>query len=591
MKSILFFIFVSCLTTSWAQTDPQLKAIADHYTDGVIYINYYLPSYAERQKYLQLMNDDLQALLTLPEPLKSTPLAQNLSWYLTAQLEQEKNCQPYYWNVDSIYNLSNQLNFETVMATFKSQEDFEKAFAEKIENVVYQMQNLLERFQKILTDKKIPPQVALIPYEWTLDFPPSENKLGLQYFVSSLSSIADCAYCAQIDGQKLIDQFNLKIQPLMVSAIKLYEQIRPQAMDITPLIVPSDLRVACYSSVLKGIYSDLNGDLVLKKGEIELLRSENKMIELLEKLGMPFAPPMSIPAFIEQSYKTMSMDAKYHLKDVGEYVKIYDKLFAKVEAKLPAITSFSNKYPLQYIIELGENLPKSGWYNFEEEKGTFATISGLKPGYLSFEVSWLFFHEGIPGHHLEQSMSYASKKNFDTEFAKIAYFSPFVEGWGLYIEELMLEMGMYDSLEEQFAFYDALRLRALRMITAYHYYFDGWTDEQVFGFTNEHLFGNAKNAKAAAERPKLWNAQGVGYLVGKTVFQSMKQSALEILGSGCFTPAEYHDSFLYSGGLHLDTLVAQTSRWIKNNKCYRGSLTEQQIEQQLRKDILDSFAN
>ena len=188
-------------------------------------------------------------------------------------------------------------------------------------------------------------------------------------------------------------------------------------------------------------------------------------------------------------------------------------------------------------------------------------------------------------------MSYASKKNFDTEFAKLAYFSPYVEGWGLYIEELMLDMGMYDTLEEQFAFYDALRLRSLRMINAYRYYFDGWSDAQVFGFTNEHLFGNSTNAQAAAQRPKLWNAQGVGYLVGKTVVQSMKQSALKILGSGCFTQAEYHDSFLFSGGLHLDTLVTQTSRWIKNNKCYRGDLTEQQIEQDLRKNILDSFAN
>ncbi|MBY0386060.1 DUF885 family protein [bacterium] len=593
MKSILFVLSFCFLTVSLAQTDPKLKAIADHYNDDVLYMGFFLPSFADRQKYLQLMSDDLQALQALPEPLKSTPLAQNLNWHLRAQLEQEKNCQPYYWDVDPIYLLSGQFYFQGQMAYLKTQEEFEKAFAQKIDDVVSKMQNLNERLQKILADKMIPPMAALQPYEMVLDIPPAKNKLGLEAFVYSLSSLTDCSYCAQIDGQKLMDQFDLKIGPLMDSALKLYEQIKLQAVDATPLIVPSDLRVACYSSVLKGIYSDLTGDLILKKGESELLRAEKRMVEILEKLGMPFTPPLSIPAFIEQSYKTMSADAKYIVVDERGYVAIYDRLMKNVLLRLSEITSFKNSYPIYYAFSIGQGQPKSGWYNFDETKleGTFTTSTHQSPGYLNFEVSSMFFHETIPGHHLENSMSFDAKKMSDNEFDKRKYFTAYGEGWGLYVEELMYDMNMYESLEEQFSFFEDVRLRALRMINAYHYYIDGWDDAKVYGFTNEHLFENATNAEAAAQRPKLWNAQGVSYMVGKTVIQSMKNSALQILGSGCFTAAEYHDSFLYSGGLHMDTLVSQTSRWIKNNKCYRGSLTELQIEQQLRKDILNSFVN
>ena len=96
---------------------------------------------------------------------------------------------------------------------------------------------------------------------------------------------------------------------------------------------------------------------------------------------------------------------------------------------------------------------------------------------------------------------------------------------------------------------------------------------------------------AQGPQAKLWNAQGVGYMTGKTMLMSMKNSAHKILGSGCFTLAEYHDSFLTKGSTHLDTLVWQTAQWIRNNQCYRGELTRDEIEAELRKDIIDAFAH
>lgn len=586
------------IKTSSAQTDTALKAIADRYDETLMYFEYEMHSFDQQTEWAENAKSDLDNLQLLDPSIQQTSLWQNLNYYLKAQVAQERVCKPYYWMNDILYRLSGAFNMQEWLQsadTPKTIDEFNKLVDEGFVKVQAQLKYSQEKLIKIQADGIIPTPMAMNAYFSMIDQPEYGNpqRLGLTYFVSELPNLVNCAVCSQIDGQKLIEKYDLEVAPIMAQVVTELDKVMLLVKDDTPLDIPTILREDCYKTVLSGIYSDLTGPMVLKKGDNELLRAEKSMLELLVKMGKPLSPPLSIAAYIEQVYNEMAADPKYHLKSKADYQKIYDAISQRYEFKKDQITSLSLNYALKYKYDLQKGNPKSGWYYLNEDEGTgyFSTMSGLDPGYLSFEIAWLFIHEGLPGHHLEQSLDYDFRKSADNSFDKLKGFSPYTEGWGLYTEELAFDLDLYQNLEEQFAYYDGLRLRALRMINAYRFYFDGWDEAKVVAFTDEHLFGGNDDAKDAVGRAKLWNAQGVGYMTGKTMLMSMKNSAHKILGSGCFTLAEYHDSFLAKGSTHLDTLVWQTAQWIKNNQCYRGKLTRDEIEAELRKDIIDAFAH
>ncbi len=589
----LFFVY----QLGWAQTDGILKTIADRYDETIMYFEYTPHSYEDRLQWTANANADLLALQTLDLSIQQTSTWKNLNFFLKAQTTQEIACKSYYWANDNLYYFSGAFAMERWMQGAdapKNIDEFNKVFDEGLVKAREQMASIHEKLLRIQADGVLPPVAALRVYENVLDRPDSDYKsrLGLTRFIEDvLPTLTECSFCKDINGPELIQKYDSAFTAVVADILIELDNVFALAKDDTSLVVPPALRVECYESVLNGIYSELTGTMVLKKGENELLRAEKSMLEILFKLGKPLTPPLSIPAFIEQVYNGMAADPKYHLKSEADYQQIYDALNQRFEAKKNLITSQTKFYPLKYEYELYEWNPKSGGYSFDDEaaEGYFSTVSSLNPGYLSFEIAWLFIHEGLPGHHLEQSIDYDFRKTADNAFDSRKSFSPYIEGWGLYTEELAFELDLYQNLEEQFAFYDALRLRALRMINAYRFYFDGWDETKVVAFTDEHLFGSEDDARMAVSRAKRWNAQGVGYMTGKTILMSMNRSALKILGSGCFSLAEYHDSFLQKGSTHLDTLVWQTAEWIKSNNCYRGELNRDEIEDLLRKDIIDAF--
>ncbi len=593
---LVFISLVGGAKIGAAQTDTGLKAIADRYNQELMYFEYELHSFDQQTEWAENAKSDYENLQLLNPSVQQTSLWKNLNFYLKAQTSQELACKPYYWMNDGLYQLSGAFYMQEWLQSSespKTMDEFNKLVDEGVAKVQLQLKYAQEKLIKIQADGVIPPRSSTYAYLSMIDRPESGSpqRLGLTYSVSELPNFTNCAICSQIEGQKLIERYDLEVAPIMAEVAAEFDKVNLLLKDDTPINMPPSLREECYKTVLSGIYSDLTGPMVLKKGDSELLRAEKSMLELLVKMGKPLTPPLSIAAFIEQEYNLMAANTKYHLKTQDDYQKIYDVLFQRFQNKKDLITSRPLNYPLEYNYTLEPGYPKSGgfYFNDDEGKGYFSTVSGLEPGYLSFEVAWLFIHEGLPGHHMEQSIDYDFRKSADNSFDQFKSFSPYTEGWGLYTEELAFDLDLYQNLEEQFAYYDGLRLRALRMINSYRFYVDGWDEAKVVAFTDEHLFGGDNDAKDAVGRAKRWDAQGVGYMTGKTMLMSMKNSADKILGSGCFTLAEYHDSFLIKGSTHLDTLVWQTAQWIKINQCYRGELTRDEIESVLRKDIVDAF--
>lgn len=595
MKSFLYVVFfILILPKSEAQPlPPDLQVIANSYEEKYFYYESLLPTYAEHKQVIDKFKQDLQSLAQMPSDIRKTSLWSDLYYDLNGKVQREAVCEPYYWNLESYYNAANLLNFSEVFFQSATIDDFNRAVQERFNWAEKGIEGAIERLEKMVADQKIPTEAAMEPLLFVLDDTTQPAELGFYIFEQNFDpSHCPAAYCDQVDVQSLRIQYDSRILPLMRLVFEKFETLKPLLIKNTPLVIPPSIQQNCYSATLRGIYSDLTPSMLLKKGEAELLRSEREMLNLLYEMGEPLTIPMSISAFIEQSYLKMSANPQFQIKDADEYRKIYLDLEDRMRKEVTQITSAKLNYTLSYALIVDDpQSAKEAWYNFNKDikQGTFYTLSPPVNGYLTFELAWLFFHEGVPGHHLEQSVSYDASSAKPTLYEKNKDFSPYVEGWGLYVEELALDLNFYQAPQEKFAFYDAIRLRALRMILAYRYYYDSWTDAQAIALTDEHLFGGQKDAIDTIARPRHWSAQAVGYMVGKTILLSLRSSAHRILGSNCFTLQEYNDSFLLKGSAHLDTLVSQTAQWIESKKCYRDKWNAEQIEEQLRLDIRASF--
>ena len=96
---------------------------------------------------------------------------------------------------------------------------------------------------------------------------------------------------------------------------------------------------------------------------------------------------------------------------------------------------------------------------------TTAAAGGDDPAYLTNHcrvcIPPLAVHEGYPGHHVAFARM-GSAAGEAPSMAQLARYKPFVEGWGLYAEVLMLESGYYEDPERRLAAWRMILLRLAR---------------------------------------------------------------------------------------------------------------------------------
>jgi uncharacterized protein (DUF885 family) len=89
----------------------------------------------------------------------------------------------------------------------------------------------------------------------------------------------------------------------------------------------------------------------------------------------------------------------------------------------------------------------------------------------------LILHEAVPGHHLQNAL--AREMRDVPEFRRVARFTSFGEGWGLYAETLGSALGMYQSPYERYGKLQSELMRAVRLVVDTGLHAKGWTREQA----------------------------------------------------------------------------------------------------------------
>ncbi len=188
------------------------------------------------------------------------------------------------------------------------------------------------------------------------------------------------------------------------------------------------------------------------------------------------------------------------------------------------------------------------------------------------EVS-ICYHEGVPGHHLQVAQVLYRKDRL-TRFQRLAAFtSGHGEGWALYAERLMAELGYLEDPGFELGMLAAQAMRAVRVIVdigmhlelpipsdeAYHPG-ERWTAELALPFMVERSCFPADFVASEIDRYLGLPGQAISYKVGERVWLECRQAAKDRKGA-TFDLKDFHRYALDLGDMGLDQLSRELHRY------------------------------
>ena len=163
--------------------------------------------------------------------------------------------------------------------------------------------------------------------------------------------------------------------------------------------------------------------------------------------------------------------------------------------------------------------------------------------YNLFSLQDLTIHEGVPGHYLQIALS----NRYPSPLRSVLWSGPFVEGWAVYAEEMMIENGYMDGDPLMKLINLKWYLRAVtNAIIDSAIHVDGMTREAAMRLMVEGGFQEEREAAGKWVRAQLTSAQLSTYFVGYLEHKEMRAAVQEKWGDD-FTLRRYHDQALSYG--------------------------------------------
>ncbi|MEO6827749.1 MAG: DUF885 domain-containing protein [Microbacteriaceae bacterium] len=170
------------------------------------------------------------------------------------------------------------------------------------------------------------------------------------------------------------------------------------------------------------------------------------------------------------------------------------------------------------------------------------------------------YHEGVPGHHLQIGMATYNKAILNT-WRRTAGTSGHAEGWALYAERLMEQLGYLNDPADRLGMLDGQRMRAARVVLDIGVHLektlpDGtgpWTGEFAFDFLGKNVNMNASFVRFEVNRYLGWPGQAPSYKVGQRIWEQLRDEYQAREGAA-FDIKAFHKRALDIGGVGLDTL-------------------------------------
>lgn len=205
--------------------------------------------------------------------------------------------------------------------------------------------------------------------------------------------------------------------------------------------------------------------------------------------------------------------------------------------------------------------PGRMWWSVPENVSQHAT----------WEETTTVYHEGVPGHHLQIATALANAGELNRWRRMGIWVSGHGEGWALYAERLMAELGFLDDPGDRMGMLDSQRLRTVRVIfdVGFHCGFEipevlgdllggarageTWTSDDGWAFLRHNVVMADSVLRFEWLRYMGWPGQAPSYRIGQQMWLDARQQAMAREGAD-FDLRQFHARALRLGSVGLDTL-------------------------------------
>ena len=312
--------------------------------------------------------------------------------------------------------------------------------------------------------------------------------------------------------------------------------------------------------------SPLSRKEVTARAEQEYQNVRNQMYEVAKVVYMEKHPTTAFPDNPDESYKQAIIRAA--LEEAYQQLPPRDGIVAIAREQLQEATDFVIEHnivtmpeePVEIIImpefQRGVTLayldPPGP---LDREQPAFYAVAPLPDDwteeqvesflreYNTYSIQDLTIHEGVPGHYLQLALS----NRYPSTLRGVLWSGPFVEGWAVYAERVMIDEGYqdHDPLQKLITLKWYLRAVTNAIIdSAIHV--DGMTREAAMKLMVEGGFQEEREAAGKWVRAQLTSAQLSTYFVGYQEHVEMR-AAVESAWGEEFTLRRYHDQALSYG--------------------------------------------
>ncbi|CAH0146239.1 hypothetical protein SRABI76_00675 [Microbacterium oxydans] len=171
------------------------------------------------------------------------------------------------------------------------------------------------------------------------------------------------------------------------------------------------------------------------------------------------------------------------------------------------------------------------------------------------------YHEGVPGHHLQIAQAVHNRAELNSWRRLLAGTSGHAEGWALYAERLMQQLGYLDDPADRLGMLDGQRMRAARVVLDIGVHLgkprlegDGvWDAPYALDFMRKNVNMSDQFVQFEVNRYLGWPGQAPSYKVGQRIWEQVRDAVQAAEGDD-FSFKAFHKRALDMGGVGLDTL-------------------------------------
>jgi len=321
-----------------------------------------------------------------------------------------------------------------------------------------------------------------------------------------------------------------------------------------------------YANALQRITTtDLTADQIHELGLSEVARIHDEMRAIMQQV--------EFDGDLQAFFEFMRTDPQFYLDNSEEgraaYIAEADRIIADMNSRLDEL--FITKPKADLIVKAVEPFrEKSAGRAFYQR----AAPDGSRPGTYyanlyrmedmpTYDLEALAYHEGIPGHHMQGSIS--QEQDALPKFRRFGGYTAYSEGWGLYSEFIPKEMGLYTDPYSDFGRLSMELWRACRLVVDTGVHHKRWTREQAINYLNDNTSSSEEANTKAIERYMVMPGQATAYKVGMLKILELREKARAELGEQ-FDIRAYHDVVLGNGAVPLNVLEDLVAEWVAATK-------------------------